>query len=58
MPHAVESFLKVNKVVKQVTLLLQVFFNYDYAVDDLFHCAPSSSESSLLIGQQFLGFTF
>ncbi|KAH3808084.1 hypothetical protein DPMN_136434 [Dreissena polymorpha] len=50
MPHAVESFLKVYDVVEEVTLVLQVYLNDDSAVDYLFHCAPSSSDSSLLLG--------
>ncbi|KAH3880381.1 hypothetical protein DPMN_004295 [Dreissena polymorpha] len=58
MPPAVESFLKVNEVMKEPMLVLQVFLNDDSTVEDLFHCAPPSSESRLLIGQQFLGLTF
>ncbi|KAH3822284.1 hypothetical protein DPMN_124058 [Dreissena polymorpha] len=57
MPHAVESFLQVNAVVEEVMLVLQVLFNDDSAVEDPFHCAPPSSESSLLLSQQLLGIT-
>ncbi|KAH3860652.1 hypothetical protein DPMN_023562 [Dreissena polymorpha] len=53
-----QVFRNYDKVVEDVTLVLQVFRNYDTAVDDLFYCVPSSSESSLLFGQQFLGLTF
>ncbi|KAH3724427.1 hypothetical protein DPMN_050243 [Dreissena polymorpha] len=45
MPHAVESFLKVDEVGEEFTLLLQVFLND--SVEDMFHCAPPSSKSSL-----------
>ncbi|KAH3897920.1 hypothetical protein DPMN_022116 [Dreissena polymorpha] len=58
MPHAVESFLIFNEVGEELTLVLQVFLNDDSAVEDLFHCAPPSSESSLVFGQQFIGLTF
>ncbi|KAH3690058.1 hypothetical protein DPMN_155354 [Dreissena polymorpha] len=34
-----------------------MFLNDDSEVEDLFHCAPPSSESSLFFGQQFLGLT-
>ncbi|KAH3860575.1 hypothetical protein DPMN_023482 [Dreissena polymorpha] len=51
MPHAVESFLKVNEVVEEFISVLQVFLNDDTAVDNLCHCAPPSSESSLLFDQ-------
>ncbi|KAH3887248.1 hypothetical protein DPMN_011264 [Dreissena polymorpha] len=37
--------------------MLQVFLNNDSANEDLFHCAPPSSECSLLFGKQFLGLT-
>ncbi|KAH3786342.1 hypothetical protein DPMN_164449 [Dreissena polymorpha] len=57
MPDAVESFPKVNKFVDELTLVLQLFLNDDSAVEDLFHFAPPSSESSLLFGQQFLSLT-
>ncbi|KAH3691908.1 hypothetical protein DPMN_192451 [Dreissena polymorpha] len=51
MPHAVESFLKVNEVVEEFTMVLQLFFNNNSAVENLFQCAPPSSESSLLYYQ-------
>ncbi|KAH3860572.1 hypothetical protein DPMN_023476 [Dreissena polymorpha] len=51
MPHAVERFLKVNAVVEEFISVLQVFLNDDSAVDNLFQCAPPSSESSLLFDQ-------
>ncbi|KAH3843498.1 hypothetical protein DPMN_117017 [Dreissena polymorpha] len=56
--ESVESFLKVSEVFEERTLVLQVFLNDDYAVDDLFNYSPPSSESSLLFSQQFLGLTF
>ncbi|KAH3786625.1 hypothetical protein DPMN_164732 [Dreissena polymorpha] len=55
---AVERFLKVNEVVKELMLVWQVFLNHNSAVEDLFHCALPSSKSSLLVCQQFLGLTF
>ncbi|KAH3819288.1 hypothetical protein DPMN_121022 [Dreissena polymorpha] len=58
MPHAVESFLQVTEAVEELTLVLQVFPNDDSAVEDLFHCAPPSSESTLHFDQQFTGYTF
>ncbi|KAH3785907.1 hypothetical protein DPMN_164003 [Dreissena polymorpha] len=58
MPNVVESFLKVNAVVEEVTLWLHVFFNDDYAVANLSYCAPAISESSLRLGQQFHCLTF
>ena len=57
MPHTVESFLKVNEVVDELTLVLQVLLNDDSAVEDLFHCASPSSKSCLLFDQLFLGLT-
>ncbi|KAH3775638.1 hypothetical protein DPMN_177044 [Dreissena polymorpha] len=57
MPHAVEISLKVNEVVEELALILQVFLNDDSAVEDLCHCALPSSESSLLFDQQFLCLT-
>ncbi|KAH3691910.1 hypothetical protein DPMN_192454 [Dreissena polymorpha] len=51
MPQAVESFLKVNEVVKEFTMVLLVFLNDDSAVENVFHCASPSSESSLLFDQ-------
>ncbi|KAH3786349.1 hypothetical protein DPMN_164456 [Dreissena polymorpha] len=45
MPHAIESFRKGNEVMEELTLVLQMFLNDDSAVEDLLHCAPSSSES-------------
>ena len=47
MPHFVERLLKVNEVVEQVPLVLEMFFNEDPAVEDLFHCAPTCSEACL-----------
>ena len=58
MTHTVESFLKVNKVVEVVTFVYKMFFKDFSAVEDQIQCAPPSSESSLLLGQQFLGLTF
>ncbi|KAH3769266.1 hypothetical protein DPMN_170516 [Dreissena polymorpha] len=58
MPHAVKSCLKVNQVVLELLLVLHVFLNDDSAVEDLFHCAPLSSESRLLFGKKCLGHTF
>ncbi|KAH3768232.1 hypothetical protein DPMN_169444 [Dreissena polymorpha] len=53
MPHAVESFLKVNEVVEELALVWQLFLNDDSAVEDLFHFAPPSFESSILFNLQF-----
>ncbi|KAH3838934.1 hypothetical protein DPMN_112351 [Dreissena polymorpha] len=58
MPHACESFLNVIEVLKEVTLVLQVFLNDDSALEGLFYCAPPSSESCLPFGQQLIGLTF
>ncbi|KAH3781175.1 hypothetical protein DPMN_159001 [Dreissena polymorpha] len=58
MPRAVESFLKVDKVVKELTLVLQLFLNDDSATGDLFHCTKPNSESILLFDWLFLGLTF
>ncbi|KAH3789608.1 hypothetical protein DPMN_167793 [Dreissena polymorpha] len=58
MPHAVESILKVNEVVEELTLVLHVFLNDNSAVEDMFHCVPPSFESSLLFGHQFISLTF
>ncbi|KAH3880580.1 hypothetical protein DPMN_004497 [Dreissena polymorpha] len=58
MQHANESFLKINEVVEELTLVLQMFPNDACAAVDLFHCAPPSTEFSLLFGQQFLGLIF
>ena len=59
MPRAVERFLKVNEVVEELKLVLQVFLYDDSVeVEDLFYCATFSSESSLLFRQQFLNHTF
>ncbi|KAH3721467.1 hypothetical protein DPMN_064394 [Dreissena polymorpha] len=52
------AFFKVNEVVEELTLVLHVILNDDSAAEDLFHCVPFNSESSLLFGQQFLGFFF
>ncbi|KAH3714767.1 hypothetical protein DPMN_057467 [Dreissena polymorpha] len=55
---AVECFLEVDVVVDEVTLLFQVFENYDFAVEDLYHCDPPSYECSQLFCQRFVGLTF
>ena len=47
MPHAFKSFLK-GQVVEELALVLQTFLNDYFAVEDLFHRYPHSSESSLL----------
>ncbi|KAH3821412.1 hypothetical protein DPMN_123176 [Dreissena polymorpha] len=48
MPHAAESIFKINEVVEELTLVLEVFLNDDSAVEDLFYFAPPSSETNLL----------
>ncbi|KAH3815051.1 hypothetical protein DPMN_143570 [Dreissena polymorpha] len=53
-----DIFLKVNEVVEEVTLVLQVFLDDYCAVEDLLHCTPPSSECSLPFGQQFLSLNF
>ncbi|KAH3795104.1 hypothetical protein DPMN_148649 [Dreissena polymorpha] len=58
MPVAVQRVLKVDEVVEEVKLLLRVFLNENFEVNDLFHCAQSCSKSNLLFRQQFLGLTF
>ncbi|KAH3811376.1 hypothetical protein DPMN_139787 [Dreissena polymorpha] len=57
VPNAVKSH-KVDNVVEEVTLVLQVLLNYDSAVEDLLHCASPSSKSTLRFDHQFLGLTF
>ncbi|KAH3866243.1 hypothetical protein DPMN_029302 [Dreissena polymorpha] len=52
------NIFKVNTDGEEVKLLLQVFLNDDFVVEDLFHSAPPNSEYSLLIGQQFVSLTF
>ncbi|KAH3860184.1 hypothetical protein DPMN_023076 [Dreissena polymorpha] len=58
MPNAIESFLRVHEVVEELTFVLRVFLDFDSAVDDLFHFAPLSCQSSLLFGKQFMCLTF
>ncbi|KAH3714768.1 hypothetical protein DPMN_057468 [Dreissena polymorpha] len=58
MSHTVEIFFEVGVVVEELLLVLQVFLNDDFAVEDMFQCGLPSSESSLLFCQQFLGLTF
>ncbi|KAH3694208.1 hypothetical protein DPMN_083813 [Dreissena polymorpha] len=53
MPRAVESFLKVGEVMKELTLVLQVFLNDESSVEDPFHYVPPS----LLFPQLFLRLT-
>ncbi|KAH3814563.1 hypothetical protein DPMN_143065 [Dreissena polymorpha] len=55
MPHAVDSFLKIYTFVEELMLVLQVFHNS--AEEDVSHCVPPRSESSLIFSQQFLGLT-
>ncbi|KAH3710382.1 hypothetical protein DPMN_069860 [Dreissena polymorpha] len=58
MPSGVEIFFKVDEIVEQLTLVLQVFINDASAVKDQFHYAPPSSESSPLFCHQIFGLTF
>ncbi|KAH3836275.1 hypothetical protein DPMN_109645 [Dreissena polymorpha] len=44
--------------MEELTLVLHVFLNDDSAVEDLFHFAQPSSESSLLFDNSFLGLSF
>ncbi|KAH3705476.1 hypothetical protein DPMN_080551 [Dreissena polymorpha] len=53
VPHAVKSFLNVDEVVEQLTLVLHLFLYEDSA--DLFRCSSPRSEYSLFFDQQFLG---
>ncbi|KAH3866083.1 hypothetical protein DPMN_029135 [Dreissena polymorpha] len=52
------NIFKVNTDGEEVKLLLQVFLNDDFVVEDLFHSATPNSEYSLLIGQKFVSLTF
>ncbi|KAH3849813.1 hypothetical protein DPMN_092217 [Dreissena polymorpha] len=54
MSHAVKSVFEVVAVVEELTLELHVFFNGDFAVEDMFHCASPSFKCSLLFHQQYL----
>ena len=47
MPPAVEIFLNVDEVDKELTLVLQMLINDLFAVKDSFNCAQSRSESRL-----------
>ena len=47
MLYPIECFLEVNEIAEQVPLVLQMFLNEDPTVEDLFHCAPSSSNTCL-----------
>ena len=58
MPQSVERLLKVNEVVEQVPLVLEMFFNADPAVETVFHCAPTCSEACLFFGYYFLSLGF
>ncbi|KAH3727090.1 hypothetical protein DPMN_053017 [Dreissena polymorpha] len=58
MQQAIESFVEVDVVEEEFTLVLQVNLIDASAVVDLFHCVPQRSESSLLFVQQFHGPTF
>ena len=46
MPNSIDALLEVTEVVKEVTLVLNVFLNDASAVQDQFHCMPSSASSS------------
>ncbi|KAH3851732.1 hypothetical protein DPMN_094216 [Dreissena polymorpha] len=48
-----------QSVVKEITIVFQVFLKYDHAVaKHMFHCTPPSPDSSIPYRQQFLGLTF
>ena len=53
MPHPVKGLLEVNKVVEQVSLVLDVFLKQYSAMKNMFHHASSWSESGLLFCELF-----
>ena len=47
MPYSVKGFLKIDKDMVQILLMLEVLFTQDSKVEELFCGAPSGSEPSL-----------